>query len=389
MLAAALAAPGLAQAFFNDRVELFFSENATWDSNVFRLPDGASPQATVGESSFRDRILVHSAGVNADVPWSLQRFQASYQHFWTRYQKFDQLDFDGRIWRLAWLWSITPEHTGDVGVSETTGLASFATFRGTTQDVIRTRQAFASGNWAITPRWTAYGGLTATERKHDDTTRRANDIEASSVELKLTYATPKENRIGVSARYEDGGAPQTTIFRGVPFDNEYEQYSIGVVGRWDVTVKSRIDGRVDYLKRDYAQFSERDYTGPAWGVTYTWTPTPKFSVATTVRRDIAPLDDVQTTFVVSTAGSIQPRWAVTEKVTLFASADYARWKYRGDPTVAGEFEHRIRSGSVGFTWAPYRKVLVSGSFQREVRKSDLAAAEYEVDIATLDARIGF
>ncbi|HYC36407.1 MAG TPA: XrtB/PEP-CTERM-associated polysaccharide biosynthesis outer membrane protein EpsL [Usitatibacter sp.] len=389
LAAALVAAATPACAFFNDRLELFFTETATWDSNVFRLSENIDPRTVTGQSSLRDRILTHGIGISADVPVSLQRFQASYQRFWTRYQKFDHLDFDGDLWRVAWLWAVTREFTGDVGFSETTGLASFATFGGTTQDVIHTRQAYATANWLLTPRWLAYAGLTATERKHDDRTRRINDIEAKSFEARMSYVTPKETQVGLSVRYEDGAAPESTVFQGVDFDNAYRQWGLGIVGRWDATAHSRFDGRVDYVKREYEQFSERDYSGPAWGVTYTWTPSAKLSVASTIRRDIAPIDDVQTAFVISTGVSVKPRWQVTEKVALLGSLDYARWKYQADPIIGGEFEHRIRAASVGFAWTPLQRVVITGNFSREERRSDLANADYKVNIFTLDGRIGF
>lgn len=382
--AALLLAAGPSNAFFNDRLELWFSEAATWDSNVFRLPGDASPAR-----GFSDRILTHSAGVTLDLPVSLQRFRASYTRFWTRYDKFDHLDFDGDLVSASWLWAVTREFTGEVGYDESMGLASFAAFGGTEQDIIRTRNAYANGNWLLTPRWLAYAGLSATERKHDRPERRVQDIEARSAELRMSYISPKENRVGVSARFEDGGSPQTRLVGGVPFDNAYRQLGVGVVGQWDITERSRLDGRVDYVKREYDQFSERDYSGPAWGVTYTWTPTPKFSLASTVRRDIAPLDDVQTSFVLSTGVSTKPRWQLTEKVAVIGSLDYARWKYQGDPLIGGDFEQTIRAGLVGFAWTPFRRVVVTGSLQREVRTSDLRGGDYRVTVGTLDARIGF
>ncbi len=388
-LAALLACASPAWGFYNDRLEVFFTETATWDSNVFRLPSGVDAERAIGSSSRSDRILTHGVGIAADVPVSLQRFQGSYQHFWARYDRFGRLDFDGDIWRAAWLWAVSSELTGDIGVSETTGLASFALFRGSVRDVITTRQAFASGNWLLTPRWLAHAGVVATERTHENPARRINDVEATSVEARLSYVTPKENHVGVSVRVEEGKAPESEIFQGIAFDNAYSQAGVGVVTRWELTPHSRIDGRFDYVKREYDQFSSRDYSGPAWGITYTWAPTVKLSFATTLRRDIAPLDDVQTSFVTTTGISVKPRWQVTEKFALVGSADYARWKYRGDPLLGAGFEHRVSAGSIGFAWTPYRRVVITGSLQREVRRSDLADADYTVNVGTLDARIGF
>jgi exopolysaccharide biosynthesis operon protein EpsL len=389
LAALALAAPSPAWSFFNDRVELWFNETMMRDSNVFRLSRNVDLERTVGTSDLSDRILTHTVGITAGIPVSLQRFEASYAHFWTRYNRFDQLDFDGDVARAAWLWAVTREFNGELSYTHTTGLASFAAFRGTTKDVITTRQLVANANWQLNARWIAYGGLTATEREHDQPERRLNDLEAQSLEARMSYITPKENRIGVSLRAERGGAPESRPFLGVDFDNGYRQLGVGVVGRWEVTPVSRFDGRFDYVKREYDQFSQRDYSGPAWGITYAWTPSPKFNLLATVRRDIAPLEEVQTTFVLATGAGVKPRWQLTEKFALVGSADYMKWKYKGDPLVGGDFEHTVRSGSFGFAWTPLQRVLITGGVQREVRTSDLANADYKTTIHTLDARIGF
>lgn len=386
-LAASIVAAAPAHAFWNDRLEVFFSEDITYDSNVFRLPGSVLPS---GYSGRGDRFHQHMVGVNADIPVSLQRFQASFAKFWTRYQRFDHLDFDGHNASARWLWVLTdPRIDGDVGYTETTGLASFATFGGTNRDVIKTRQAFASANWQVTPRWIAYGGVLATERKHGDPTRRIHDVEAKSVELRMSYLTPAENRVGVAVRAEDGNAPSEQVLGGVVFDNAYRHYGVGVVGRWRLTGHSVIDGRVDYVKREYEQFRERDYSGPAWGVTHTWTPTAKLTFVSTVRRDIAPLDDVQTAFVTSTGASVRPRWEVTPKFAVTGNADYARWKYRADALRGGDYHHDIHAFGVGFAWAPLQRVLVTGNVQREKRESSRGDADYTTNVYTLDARVGF
>ena len=389
-LAAALAAAATPSwGFWNDRLELWASETITHDSNVFRLPGDLDPRTAVGADSFSDRLNVHGVGLDADIPWSRQRFRASYAHFWTRYQRFDQLDFDGHVASASWLWTIGSKFHGDLGYTSTEGLASFATFRGTTPDVITTRQAFASGNWRHTARWSTYGGVTATERTHGNPAQRINDLESASTELRLTYETPQENRIALAARVERGRAPEERLFQGVAFDNGYRQAGIGVVGRWQLTGNSRLDGRIDYVRREYDQFSERDYSGPAMGVTHTWTPTGKLTLVSTVRRDIAPLDDVQTTFVLVDAIGVRPRWDVTDKIAVVGSLDYARWKYSADPLLGADYEHRIRAASLGFIYQPFRAVAIQGSAAREVRTSDLGDADYKVNIYTLEARVGF
>jgi hypothetical protein len=44
---------------------------------------------------------------------------------------------------------------------------------------------------------------------------------------------------------------------------------------------------------------------------------------------------------------------------------------------------------VGFAWTPFTRVLIAGTLQHEERTSDLANADYRVNLGTLEARIGF
>src|SRR5690349_15148894 len=114
LAALVLAGPTPAWSFFNDRVEVWFNETAMRDSNVFRLSKNLDLNGTIGTSNLADTILTHTLGVTAGIPVSLQRFEGTYAHFWTRYNRFGHLDFDGDVWRAAWLWAVTRELNGEL-----------------------------------------------------------------------------------------------------------------------------------------------------------------------------------------------------------------------------------------------------------------------------------
>ena len=398
LLASAALAAQPAAAFWNDRFEVFADETLTWDSNVFRISKNVDPNQAIGSSSRGDRISVTSLGATMDLPYSLQRFQASYTWFATRYQDFDQLDFNGHNARANWLWAITPHLTGDLGASDQKSLASFSSFRGTARDLVTSRQFYANGTWEVTPSWLLYGGYTHNLRDHDDPLRSVNDVKSDAVEARLSYVTAADNRLGLSYRHEKGKSPEQTILSTL-FDNAYTQDSVGVVGRWQVTGLQRLEGRADYVKRDYDQFQDRNYSGPSFRVTHTYVPTGKLTFTTAVYREIAPLDEIQTAFVLLKGVSFRPRWDVTAKIAVLASLDYAKWDYKqglvplppgpGLPIAVGDYSHRVRSGGLTVTWRPYQRVLFQAGYLREVRTSTLENADYEVNIASIEARIGF
>ena len=396
---AALSLSQPARAFWDDRFQVFADETYTWDSNVFRLSRDQNAPASPGNSGLSDRYSVTSIGATLDAPYSLQRFQADATFFTTRYNRFTQLDYDGHNARAAWLWSLTPHVKGDVGASESKTLANFAIFRDTTRDLVTSREGHANGTVELTPSWLLYGGFVHAERQHSDELRRINDVTTDAGEARLSYVTAADNSIGVSVRHEQGKTPEDVVFGTIPFRNNYKQDSVGAVGRWTLSGVSRLEGRADYVHRTYEQFPERNYNGPSLRATYVWTPTGKTSVTSAVYREIAPLDDIQTSFVLLSGVSVRPRWDVTSKISVQGNLEYARWEFRNSLplvpgstiplAVAGDYEHRVRTGGVTVSWKPFTKVVFQAGVMHEVRTSTLAFSDYSVNVFTLEGRIAF
>jgi exopolysaccharide biosynthesis operon protein EpsL len=387
-----LASPPAA-ALFGDRVEVFAAENVTYDSNVFRISSKLDPNLTIGSSDRSDTISTTQVGATLDVPYSLQRFQAGYTWYGNRYQRFSVLDFNGHTARAAWLWSVTPELTGDLGYTDTEGLANFANIQGTTPDILRTRQAFANAVWFPSGHWRIHGGTAVVKQTHGDAVQSVNDIETATGVAGVSYVTPQDDRLGVEARVERGRSPHDDLDTAATpffFSSEYRQHSVGAVGHWIATGHSVIDARADWVQRDYEVGSQRDFKGPTFRVSHTWTPTGKLTVITAAQRDVGPVQDVQTSsFVLVKGVSVRPAWAFTDKISITGDAEYNIWDYRGDLLTGQSWTHRVRTLGVGLSYRPTRKILLQAGLSHEERTSTLAFSDYKDDIASVSARIGF
>jgi hypothetical protein len=208
----------------------------------------------------------------------------------------------------------------------------------------------------------------------------------------MGYITPLDNSFGVVARFEHGRIPNAVPLTGFPvgFDNEYKQYGIGATLIWLPAGHSRFEGRVEAVRREYEQATQRNYTGPIVRALYTWTPTPKLTVLAALSRDVGPAEEIQTSFVLVTGGYVRPRWLVTEKIALSGNAEYNVWDYHGDASIAGaNFRHRVRAFGGKLDYRPTTKILLSAGVNREVRTSDLPTGDYEVTVAFVEGRIGF
>ena len=389
LLAAACAAAFPAHALYGDRIEVFAAENLTYDSNVFRIPDSADAASVIGSSQRGDWSSITTLGVTSDLPYSLQRFRVDASVFATRYQDFKDLDFNGYSARANWLWAVTPSVTGELGASQSKTLSSFANFQVRARDLVTSKNAWGNGAWMVTPSWRLHGALTATREEHSNELRSLQDLERGSAEVGLSYVNAQDNRIGVAFRTENGERPESVFLNGVDFNNKYDQKGVGVIAHWVASAHSTFDGRADYVKRDYDQFPARNYKGPTFTASWTWMPTAKLTFVTTAMRDIGPVEDINTSFVLVKGISFKPRWAITEKVAFTGNLDWSNWDYRVDPTFGANFEHKVRAVGLGVSWRPLRKILFQAGWQHEKRTSTVAFSDYDVDVFIIEGRIGF
>ena len=380
-----------ALALFDDRVELWAAENITHDTNVLRLSKHLSP-ASVGAAQLSDTIYTTHLGISANLPVSQQLFLAEYTRYRSQYHYFKDLDFTGYTARAHWQWLWGQDKNGTLGYTATEGLSSFNNIQGRIPDLVTARQAYFTGNWLATPRLRASTSITGVETRHSDPGRKVNNIDTQSAELGLAYVTPLDNSFGAVTRFEHGRIPDAVQVAGFPlgFDNEYKQYGIGANTIWVPSPHSRFEGRVEEVRRVYEQATRRNYSGPIVRALYTWTPTPKFTMLTSLSRDVGPAEDIQTAFVLVTGGFVRPRWNVTEKISLTGDAEYNVWDYHGDPTVpGGNFRHRVRTFGGKVDYRPTAKILLSAGINREVRTSDLPTGDYAVTVGFVEGRIGF
>jgi exopolysaccharide biosynthesis operon protein EpsL len=379
-----LAASGPAAALFNDHVEVWAAENITHDSNVFRLSDKLGP-GSVGAAQLSDTVYTTHLGITAGIELSQQRLEAAYTWYDSRYRYFKDLDYTGHTVRAAWNWKYD-QFSGVASYTEAEGLASFANIQAREKDLVLSRIADFRGQWRMTPRWLPNARLTATQTEHDNRLRRVNDIEAVAAELGLSYVTPLDNTIGALARFERGRSPHGDIPEAL--QNEYDQGSLGGSVTWNLAGHSRFDGRVEYVRRNYVRFSERDYAGPLFSGIYTWTPTPKTKVSFGAVRQVGPPEDVTTSFVLVTGGYIRPQWEATPKILVQGNLEYNVWDYKGGPTT-GDFTHRQRLAGASVQWTPWRRVFIHAGYNREMRTSTLPNGDYDVDVVFIEGRIGF
>jgi exopolysaccharide biosynthesis operon protein EpsL len=392
-------------ALWDDKLKLFAEEKATRDDNIFRISKDVGPASAIGSTSRGDTYHTTSLGFNLDVPVSRQRLQAGYTWNATRFNRFTDLDFNGHDARATWLWQLGNDASGQLGYAETFALASFANTQSRTPDPLKTQQAFFNTAYLVTPRWRLQAGVSGLELSNGAPAFQSLDLDVLYTEVAVSYVTPADTSVGLSARTEDGRYPKS------PSDNAYRQYRAGVVADWAPTGASHVSARADRVSRRYAQVPQQDFDGNTARAEYDWKPTGKFSLAAVVQRDIFPYQDIGSSFVLVKGVILRPTLGLTEKIDVSGTFDYSVREFLGNPGLASGVSpnrtDRVRSAMATVSYRPVRALTLLMSAQREARSSNVVPAaavdatattpaipavrpvDYVVNVISISARITF
>jgi exopolysaccharide biosynthesis operon protein EpsL len=387
---------------WDDELKLFAEEKATRDDNIFRISKDLDPASAIGSTSRGDTYHTTSLGFNLDVPVSRQRFQAGYTWNATRFNRFTDLDFNGHDARVVWLWQLGNDASGQLGYAETLALASFANTQSRTPDPLKTQQAFFNTAYLVTPRWRLQAGVSGLELSNGALAFQNLDLDVLYTEVAVSYVTPANTSVGLSARTEDGRYPKS------PSDNAYHQYRAGIVADWTPSGASHVSARADRVSRRYAQVPQQDFDGNTARGEYDWKLTGKFSLAGVVQRDIFPYQDIGSSFVLVKGVLLRPTLGLTEKIDVSGTFDYSIREFLGNPGLASGVSpnrtDRVRSATATVSYRPARTFTLQMSAQREARSSNVVPAaagpppantpavlpvDYVVNVFSISARITF
>ncbi len=373
------------------KITPFVEETLTTDNNVFRLSNQVDPATLIGFSSRGDTYRTTTIGLSADVPVSLQRFDATLTYNSYRYDRFHELDYDGYDLRGSWLWQIGRSLSGEIGASEDYSLAPFEETLGVVPDRLHAREEFAKGSWLVTPDWKLYAAADDLNQSNSDPAGQYNNVTVDSLEASLSRAAGTGNWFGLDARYESGHFPVAEPIGTLLVDNGYSQYGFGAVIDLGAATPSHVVARVDQVSRHYDQVTSRDFDRTTGRLEYTWTPDVKVSVSAIAERDISPYEYIHSSIVMVRGLTLRPLWHVTDELDLSADLAWLDRDYLSDPMVAlGAAPPRddgVRTMSALLGYHPAKWITVQLSYLHEGRSSTILYGGYDVDVFWLKLRL--
>jgi exopolysaccharide biosynthesis operon protein EpsL len=380
----------LAQADQEDTFNFSVGLTAQHDNNLFRLDDGVNPRPRNGKSSRSDTITTGSLGLNLKKAYSLQQFEARYEHVMNRYATYDYLDNDADNAGAAWRWHLTPRLSGNLTYDRSQALVGFDDYLNIGAKNMRTTTATRfDADWLATGGWHLRGGVDETKSQNSQTFTVDEGNRLVSADLGVRYAFPSANWIEIVSRSGDG-----TLYRNLnlvsQLDDAYSEKRHEARFYWRTNGVSVLEGTLGEVAREYDHFSSRDYNGGIGSLKWTWTPTGKLGLVLSWKRDLAAYTDNNASYYRLNLYSIAPVWQVSPKVKLSFKYDHNVRDYLG-ALAQTRFSRNdsIDTARLIAEWLPTRTIVVSGYLTDESRDANLPGFDYSSRVAGASVRMEF
>ena len=344
------------------------------DSNVLRAPTAES-----------DTVGILSAGARFDKQYSLQRVVLDAELARYNYSDFSGLDYTTLNYEGAFHYAITPRFRGVLRATQRESRDIDTATTGVTESFKRTeRTQMVEGIYAPGGGLLGLAGLSHTSSESDAVRSLESSPSITSLRLGVGYELRSGSQVVLEYRRGDG-----------KYDNinaDFTEDEIAAVGRWEVTPKTTLTGRLGYLQRDHdSAASGLDFSGLVANLGVDWEVTGKTSVQAGFERDLGSYEFAGGGNVKALRTYIQPVWRATAKtaVRLRYQHEARDWQTVSAAAPDAGREDSLNAYGVYVDWEPRRNLFVTGSLRQERRDSNINAFDYRANIVGVGARFVF
>lgn len=377
-----------ARAAPDDALQLLGGIAYGHDDNLLRVPEGGA--APGGARS--DRWWQREAGLLFDKTYSRQRISLVARLSRYDFDRFRQLDYNGKDLQATWFWQLGNRLQGKVGMLHEQVLASYTDLQSDQRNLRDRRARFVDGAWRFHPSWQARASVRRDTYDYELFAQRFNNRTEDTATIELEYQPAGGSTIGVMARRIDGRYPTPRGIGPGSVGDGFRQDELGVRVLWLATGSTSVDALVGYARRDQPAYGSR--TGSLTGrITASYQPRGKVTYSAAAWRDFAPLESTDVSYTLNDGASIGARWEATAKIRIDANAAYVRRNYvlrTGSSGLEGSRD-AIRARSLSATWSPRPTVQVKVLLAHEARSGleALRSAAIRSNSVTLSASAQF
>lgn len=387
LAASLLALP--AEAAPNDALQLYGGIAFGYDDNLLRVPEDQAALRSAGA----DRWWQREAGLLFDKTYSRQRISLVAKLSRYNFDRFRQLDYDGKDLQASWFWQLGNHLQGKTGIIQEQVLASYTDLQSDQRNLRHRRARFADGAWRFHSSWQVRAGMRRDIYNYEISEQRYNNRTEDAAEIELDYLPASGSTVGLVARRIEGRYPYPRRIGPTLFDNSFTQEELKVRVLWPATGSSTIDTLVGYTRRDLPSNRAGRASGLAGRIQASYQPRGKMTYTAASWRDFAPLESTDVSYTLNNGASIGARWDASAKIRIDADAACVRRNYtvRVNSLGLDGIRDVTRTRSLSATWSPRPTVQVKAAFAHEARSgvAVLGSAAIRSNSMTLSASAQF
>jgi len=376
---------GPASALDGDRIRPGVGLTYTYISNLFYVDDRRDPRTLpfLKDGQKSDHILGLRASLDADIPVSRQMFTLRSTATDNTYATYDNLNYVSYNVRGTWNWVVGSDWDGDVGMSQSQMLGSFADVRLIERNIRTIQEVFSSGMYRLGADWKLRAAVRSTTVDNSAANFRSFNRDDTTYELgSRYYSKGRDNYLGLNFRATDGQFPNREVVASSTVDNSYRQYTVEGQVDWRYSGLSQLSGVLGWTNRLHDQVSSRNFSGITGRLSGIYNPSGSIGLNAAIFREIGSFEDITTSYILTQGVRFGPSYNYSEKVTFQAFYSYSNREFLGDPNfrVTGLPVRKddVQSLSASANWSPLRNMQVSATLSYDTRSSNRQLIDYNV-----------
>ena len=377
------------------------SETLTYDSNVLRQPGNTpAPNGRSDLSSLTSLVgTLHENYGREDLSLSANVGRVFYK-------RLTYLDYTEQALTGSLHASLPLSVEANLGATHSAELAHFADLSTTARNVITHNGANVDLDLPVFTDWRAVAGASGDQSRNSDEAFKTQDFNSNQVHGGIRYRPTTGNHVDLQVRSTSGtyvnGSPTAYVGPG------YIDRAADLSADWTFSGASHLHGRAGYVKHtnddhffpelNFAGFPvspprfveiNRNFSAPAFDLTYSWELTARTSVQIFGLRQSGPAGDNNYQSAVTQTYRVTPSFALTAKTQFNGYAEWSKRDYFTNVLASAaqvNGPRRLdlsRSYGATATWNPRRWLQGKLDVRHEARDSNLGIGVYTDTLVSL------
>jgi len=287
-----------------------------------------------------------------------------------KFDRFSELDYQGRNLDGSWMWSVGNRLAGKANVNYLRTLASFDTFHSLVRRIRTDRHGDFDIRWQLHPRWQIRGAIGHDDSVYSDAVQESGNRRENSGEAGFDYATPGGTTVGIFARRVEGIYPIPVDPAVVSTSNKFYQNELRGRFLWNVSGKTTVQFSGGRVARNHAAPFAKDFRGGNARATADWAVTRNTVVTAVFWRELGIVDDSFAAYSINVGASMGARWAMSEKLQadLHFRAESRDFRSSQLGVQSIQYGDLTRSVQSSLSYSPGRHWLIQPSIFHTARE---------------------